>query len=71
MLRLLHHRPVTHTSTAEAEASRALDTQRRVRASLGGPDLLPTAAEDSCTWYGYLSIVLCRIPEPVEDRPGR
>jgi len=58
---------------ADETAARALDTRERVRRSLDGVDLLSTAVEDSCTWYGYLSVVLCRIDGATDEghRSGR
>ncbi len=63
----------TGHSHPDETAARALDTRERVRRSLDGVDLLPTAVEDSCTWYGYLSVVLCRIDATADEghRPGR
>ena len=64
---------VTRTTSTVGDArsfarTRALDIRERVRASLNGPDLLTTATEDCCTWYGYLSVVLCHIPNDDEVR---
>ena len=48
----------------EPTAATALAERERVRRSLDGPHLLAAVVEDSCTWYGYLAILLCRIDEP-------
>ena len=54
---------------AEHPGPTALAQRKRVRRSLYGPDLLATAVEDSCTWYGYLAIVLCRIDGAPREEP--
>jgi hypothetical protein len=67
------HPTADHASREDA-AQRALSLQAHVRATLDGPDLLRAAAEDCCTWFGYLSVALCHIerpdaPLPSEDAP--
>jgi len=66
--------PTAGHASREDTVQRALALQAHVRATLDGPDLLDTAAEDGCTWFGYLSVVLCHIegtggPLPSEDNP--